>query len=188
MTKPGNKSFSGTFKIVLTKRKDCVKQLTRTFSGDVFQNCFNFEKSAWETFPCVCMRACKRVQHFESLLWSDVTLSHICQSVPNIFYETFKNAFLLQSSSIHQFGILYTYFVIRRVIILKLFKLMTYPGTHHTIIHCSRKKCCREVNKQRNTNNMLLSLLFPINRSVYLDMITTQTISYIKIYKWYCGY
>ena len=161
------------------KRKGCVMQLTRVFSGNIFQNCFNFEKSTWETSPCVCMRACKRVQRFESLLLSCVTLSHICQNAANIFSETFTNTLLLQSSSIHQFGILHTYFIIRRVIILKFIKLMTHSEAHHTnYSHCSREKRYRVVNKQRNTNNMLLPLLFTIKTSVYLDMITTQMTSY----------
>ena len=42
----------------MSKRKDCVIQLTRVFSEHSFQNCFNFEKSAWETSPVhACMLA-----------------------------------------------------------------------------------------------------------------------------------
>ena len=133
-------------------------QLTRVFSGNIFQNCFSFEKSTRETYPCVYIRACKRVQRLESLLLSCVTLSHICQNAANIFSETFTNTFLFQSSSIHQLGILHTYFIIRPVIILELIKLMTHSEAHHANYLCSREKRCRVVNKKRNTNNMLCFL------------------------------
>ena len=56
-------------------RKGCAMQLTTVFLGNIFQICFNFEKNTWETSPCVCMRACTRVQRFESLLLSCVTFS-----------------------------------------------------------------------------------------------------------------
>ena len=110
------------------KRK-CCYAINKVFSVNIFQNYFNFEKSLWETFPFVCKRAFKYVQRFESLLLSCVTLSHICQNAANIFSETFTNTFLLQSSSIHQIVILYTCFIIRRVIILEL---MTHSEFHHT--------------------------------------------------------
>ena len=131
------------------KRKGCAMKLTRVFLGNIFQICFNFEKSTWETSPCVCMRACKRVQRLESLLLSCVTLSYICQNAANIFSETFTNTFLFQSSSIHQLGILHTYFIIRPVIILELIKLMTHSEAHHANYLCSRVKRCRVVNKKK---------------------------------------
>ena len=90
--------------------------------------------------PCVCMRASKRVQCFESLLLICVTLQHICQNATNIFSETFTNMFLFKSSSIHQFGIFYTYFIIRRVIILELIKLMTHSEAHHTNYSLLKRK------------------------------------------------
>ena len=86
-TKSENKSFSDTFKNVFAKRKNCVMQLTRVFSGSIFQNCFIFQ----------------------ILLWNCVTLSRICQNV-NIFHKSFTHTFLLQPSSVHQFGVLYTYY------------------------------------------------------------------------------
>ena len=138
--KSENKSFSDTFKIVSMKRKGCVMQLTRVFSGNILKNCFNFEKCTSETSPCVCIRACKRVRRFESLLLSCITLSHICQNDANIFSETLTNMFLLRSSSVHQFDILYTYFIIRRVIILELIKLMTHSEAHHTNYSLLKRK------------------------------------------------
>ena len=108
------------------KRSGCVMQLTGVFSGNIFQNCFNLEKSMWETYPCICMGARKRVQCLESLLLSYVTLSHICQNAANIFSETFTNTFLFQSGTIHQFDILHTYFIIRPEISLELIKLITH--------------------------------------------------------------
>ena len=131
------------------KRKGCVMQLTRVCSGNIFQNCSNFEKSTWQTSPCVCVRACKRVQHLESVILRCVTLLYICQNATNIFSETFTNTFLFQSSSIHQLGILHTYFIIRPVIILELIKLMTHSEAHHANYLCSRVKRCRVVNKKK---------------------------------------
>ena len=61
-------------KSIKQKLSDTFMQLTRVFSGHIFQNCFNFEESAWETYPCECMRACKRVKYFENLPLSCVTV------------------------------------------------------------------------------------------------------------------
>ena len=76
---------------------------------------------------------------------------------------------MFQSSSIHQFGILYNYFVIRWLITLKLIKLMTDSGSHHTIYSLLKKTRWREVNRQKGTNNMFLTLLFKIKRRLSIS-------------------
>ena len=144
------------------KRNGCVMQLTRVFLGNIFQICFSFEKSTWETSPCVCTRACKRVQRLDSLLLSCVTLQHICQNAANIFSETFTNMFLLQSSSIHQFSIFYAYFIIRRVIILELIKLMTNSEAHHTNYSLLKRKtlsCGKQTKKYKQITCFYLCFL-----------------------------
>ena len=59
---------------------------------------------------------------------------------------------------------------------------MTHSEAHHTNYSLLKKKQrCRDVNKQRNTNNMHIPLLFTIKRSlsiwwkrsVYLNIIST---------------
>ena len=47
--------------------------------------------------------------------------------------------FLFKSISIRQFGIFYIYFIIRRVIILELIKLMTHSEAHHELFIAQEK-------------------------------------------------
>lgn len=72
-------------KSIKQKLSDTFMQLTRVFSGHIFQNCFNFEESAWETYPCECMRACKRVKYFENLPLSGVR--HCLRNELHIFHH-----------------------------------------------------------------------------------------------------
>ena len=84
----------------------------------------------------------------------------------------------------------YSHFFTRRVITLKLIKLMIHSEAHHTN-YCSKKRW-RDVNKQKNTNIMLLPMLFTIKRSlsIWLKIVvypvglfkhyTYTTIGYIK--------
>ena len=47
---------------------------------------------------------------------------------------------------------------------------MTHSESHHTNYSLLKKKCCREVNRQRNTNNILLTLLFTIKRCLSISL------------------
>ena len=49
-------------------------------------------------------------------------------------------------------------------------KLMTHSESHHTNYSLLKKKCCLEVNRQRNTNNILLTLLFTIKRCLSISL------------------
>ena len=93
-------------------------------------------------------------------------------SIDKVYFdETYINVFLHPS-----FWHLVLIFVVRQVITLKLIKLMT---------HLLLKKRCRDVNKQRNTNKMLLLLLFTIKRSLSISLKRSVYLNIIKICKWY---
>ena len=86
-------------------------QLTRAFSGHIFQNYFNFEKSALEsaleTSPCACMRDFKRIKYFESLSMSCVTflgMSRTCASMSLINFMQ-KTLTLMRYCSVDNFYI-----------------------------------------------------------------------------------
>ena len=136
--------------MVWRKRKDCAMQLIRVFAGHIFQNCFDFKKGSCETSLLACMFAWKRVKRLERLPLSCVSFWHICQNVANTFYETFGNTLLLQPSHIHSIN-------------------DTFRVPSHELF-IAQKKRCREVNRQGNTNNILLTLLFTIKRCLSISL------------------
>ena len=133
-------------------------QLNRVFAEHIFQNSLNFRKSAWETSLYASMCAWNRIERLESLPLSCVSFLHLCQNVANIFNEKIcKYAFA--SFYLHPFNWLHI------------------QSPMSWIIHCSKKKKrCREVNRRRNTNNILLPLLFTIKRCLSISLKTSVQI------------
>ena len=117
-----NKSFLDSFKIVLMKRK-------------------GYEAKAYGRPPP--LYACVLASMYNVLkvsFWVALLCSTYARMPLILFSETFTNTFLFQSSSIHQFGIVYTYFIISRAIILVLIKLMTHSEDHQTNYSLLKKK------------------------------------------------